>query len=75
MFKNLILKYFTIDEYEREETRQVYVDLNSNIEVSSSKNLNIFSRDISNKLIVTKIGIIVLAQGIIIYLLIYDYIQ
>jgi len=75
LFKNLILKYFTIDEYEREETRQVYVDLNSNIEVSSSKNLNIFSRDISNKLIVTKIGIIVLAQGIIIYLLIYDYIQ
>lgn len=69
------MKYFTIDEYEREETRQVYVDLNSNIEVSSSKNLNIFSRDISNKLIVTKIGIIVLAQGIIIYLLIYDYIQ
>lgn len=28
-----------IDEYEREETRQVYVDLNNNIEVSGSEHL------------------------------------
>jgi hypothetical protein len=37
------------DEYEREETRQVYMDLNNNIEVSASENVNILNRRISNK--------------------------
>lgn len=37
------------DEYEREETRQVYVDLNNNIEVSVSKNMIILSRRISEQ--------------------------
>lgn len=67
---------FITDEYEREETRQVYMDLNSNIEVSGSENLNILKRGISKQIrvIATKIWTIVLAKGIIIYLLIYDYI-
>ena len=72
------MKYFIFitDEYEREETRQVYMDLNSNIEVSGSENLNILNRGISEQIrvIATKIWTIVLAKGIIIYLLIYDYI-
>lgn len=72
------MKYFIFitDEYEREETRQVYMDLNSNIEVSGSENLNILNRGISKQIrvIATKIWTIVLAKGIIIYLLIYDYI-
>lgn len=43
------MKYFIliIDEYEREETRQVYGDLNNNIEVSGDENLNILNRGIS----------------------------
>lgn len=72
------MKYFIFitDEYEREETRKVYMDLNSNIEVSGSENLNILNRGISKQIrvIATKIWTIVLAKGIIIYLLIYDYI-
>lgn len=35
------------DEYEREETRQVYVDLNNNIEVRVSKNMIILNKRIS----------------------------
>lgn len=52
------------------------MDLNSNIEVSGSENLNILNRGISKQIrvIATKIWTIVLAKGIIIYLLIYDYI-
>lgn len=48
---------FITDEYEREETRQVYMDLNSNIEVSGSENLNILKRGISKQIrvIATKI--------------------
>lgn len=58
-----------IDEYEREETRQVYVDLNNNIEVSGSDNLNILNRGISKQSrgMTIKIRKTVLAKGIIIY--------
>lgn len=57
-----------IDEYEREETRQVYVDLNNNIEVSDSKKLNILNRSFLSR-------VIALLDVRIINLLTCDYIQ
>uniref|UniRef100_A0A2K6F6P2 Synaptonemal complex protein 1 n=1 Tax=Propithecus coquereli TaxID=379532 RepID=A0A2K6F6P2_PROCO len=61
-------------EYEREETRQVYMDLNNNIEVSVSENLSILNRRMSkqSRMIATKTWTTVLAKSIIIYFLI-DY--